>query len=186
VNKTDKAKFIAALEAQASELDALNSSEAGRSWTRHTVEILIRYLGRESEFVKSFNSSPQFFRDKYAITPDTKRAKDLIRRAIQYADLVEELPNALAVAPPSAPKVNFLYRLSEGWAIALVTVAPVLIYGVGYFMGDFFATQKIDKEKIELSSQVEKLKSENVTLTKKLPLVRANNQPRATVPIKTK
>jgi hypothetical protein len=170
VNKTDKAKFIAALEGQITSLDSLSNRDAGRMWTQHTSAILIKYLGKESMFVRAFNGPTYFFQDKYSLPSDINRAKDLLRRCIQFADLLEEekVPVAPVATPPPAPKVNFLYRLSEGWAIALVTVVPLLVYGAGYFMGDFFATQKIDKEKIELSSQIERLKSENAVLMQKL------------------
>ncbi|QHV97576.1 hypothetical protein [Spirosoma endbachense] len=172
-------KAIKAFEYQLEELDNVTDRMKGRIWADFTVGIIKKYLGDDSNFL-THTSVYSIFYDKWQFDSDIRLAKELIRNCIKYIEINGSL-NHLNPIPPipvavsESPKINFLYRISESWAIALITAIAGILYGAGFFIGDYTAKNRIDEERIKLKIEVQKLQLKNSSLVAQLNKIKKSN-----------
>ncbi|WP_020600620.1 hypothetical protein [Spirosoma panaciterrae] len=176
----DKSKALSAFKAQVEELESISNRQEGRVWADFTVGIIKKYIGKDSRFLTHIESSYSIFYDKWSFDSDKRLAKELIRKCIQYIELngiheLPKLPVSTSIELPNPPastsieltQSNFIGRMSEGWAIFWTGLLITGVGSIGYFMGDYFAKNRIDQEKVDLRNEIKKLQAEKLSLTVK-------------------
>ncbi len=133
-----------------------------KAWQAHSFQVLRIYLGNESEIVKQFEVQMHLTLEEsfYNATH-----RELLISAIDY----------IKEHGVSKEKTNFIYRLSEQWAIAICTVIAASFVSAGYWWGlteqkseNKFDLYKSSKLIESLRGEVSKLKNENHLLLKSL------------------
>ena len=148
---TEREKALELLNVQLKELDNITTRDNGRIWEHFTVEVIKKYLGEKSTFLQSFNSSYNFFQDKYSLSSDRSRAKEVIRKCIQYIELngVQELPKNIELKQLEPPKSNFINRISDTALWTIIGVGIPSLISVGIFFGNMYS----DKQNFELRQE---------------------------------
>ncbi|AUD02917.1 hypothetical protein [Spirosoma pollinicola] len=148
---TEREKVLELLNVQLKELDNITTRDNGRIWEHFTVEVIKKYLGEKSTFLQPFNSSYNFFQDKYSLSTDISRAKEVIRKCIQYIELngVQELPKTIEFVQPEPPQSNFINRISDTALWTIIGVGIPGLISIGIFFGNMYS----DKQNFELRQE---------------------------------
>ena len=154
----DKEKALRLFREQRQQLDYITPQTVG-AWRSLTSDLMKSYLDPNSNFKDSFSGRYNLLGDSNYFQEDISKSKSVLESCIR---LIEQ--NGVYKPPNS----NFISRMSESWATTIFFTGATLLFGVGYFLGDYFAKNKIEQQHIELKNEVERLRTERSILVKRL------------------
>jgi hypothetical protein len=154
----EKKRALQLFRRQLQELDRITPQTAS-AWRSLTTTIIKTYLGPDSEFKDYFSGSYNLLGANQYFREDIPKAKEILNSCILLVEQQGVYKNANS---------NFISRMSEGWATAILFAGVPLLFGGGYFLGDYFAKNRIEQQHIELKNEVERLKAERSILVKRL------------------
>jgi hypothetical protein len=160
---------VQSFQSQLDELSTINYQQA-QVWKTFTKELMVKYLGSESEFLKPFNGIYSIFYSGDYFAEDRYKSQLILKKCIEY------IQSNGTYSPPNS---NFITRLSEGWAIALFTFVVTTVWSMGYFVGDYSAKNRIDQDRIDLTNELHQAKKENSMLLLRLTKEPAQNNTQA-------
>lgn len=153
--QTKKYRAIKAFELQ---LDKLRNKGyyKDETWVSLTTDLIEKYIGYNTnlyERSKHFSFKVRYVSATLKDEEVTSRLKYKKTEAERIVNSAIDYINANGIIKPK--KENLLKSIDN----KLIYTIIVALFGTGYFCGDFFGSQRIDKEKYELEDSVEEKSS---------------------------
>jgi hypothetical protein len=150
VFQSKKKRALISFESQLKSLSKLDIT-LRFTWRSQTIDYIKKFIGPESHLIKHFEGMYSVFYDPSDFRDDIKKAESIIISCIESINVNGTY---------SETKSNFFQKIGDEALVAIL----LSVFGSGYFLGDYFAKNKADFEKIEL-------KIENDSLKRSLPIL---------------
>lgn len=141
-----KQKAINAFLNHKKSLQNIKTKNDGYLWTTQMTDLTSKYIGKGTSF---YNSAFYFaFEKDYLNESGISRANKLVDSCIEFIQnngINEEF------------KGNFLSKMTDQAVLALIFGIIGSVGVFGFFSGDWFAKNRIDKEKINLQYKIDSL-----------------------------
>lgn len=159
-------KAIRAFLEHKKSIDKINTLSDQSFWINHAIDLVKIYIGSDTQlydviFRFEFNSN-------YYNEDGKLRASKLMNTCVDFVKT-----NGVN----KSGKGNFLSKMGDEAAVALFTFVCISVFGGGIFFGDYLASNRIEQEKIQLRSENERLKLQNLGLTRKHASKPVNERP---------